>query len=69
MNSLERAVWAAAFVAEWHKERELQRLHGIPPADGFSCAELADDAVQKLREAFECDDAEHLLPVKENDIP
>lgn len=69
MRDLEKKVWAAAFAAHWAQEKALQRAHGGPGPDGFSCAELADEAVRSMRDAFELDDAEYLLPVRENWIP
>jgi hypothetical protein len=68
---MEKMIWSAAFVAEWHHERVFRQTHrrdhlpvdGMP---GFSCAEVADEALKKYREALVCDDKEYLIPVKEN---
>lgn len=70
MTELEKLVWAAAFAAEHHKEYWFRTNSGKAHLDplgnyGFSCGEIADQAVKKLREALECDDGEYLLPVKE----
>ena len=68
MSEMEKMVWAAAFAVEWKSQ-----LDRLAPTDtrpwknvsGFSCAELADEALLKFREAMRCDDKEHLLPIKE----
>jgi hypothetical protein len=70
MNEMEKLVWAAAFAAEWQANRkfnhEAGRLHlSINTISGFSCAEVADVALEHYREAMTCDDAEYLIPVKE----
>jgi len=70
MNDMEKMVWAAAFAAEHAKELKFRQDHPrahlpITGISGFSCAELADLALERYREALVCDDAEYLLPVKE----
>lgn len=70
MNNMERMVWAAAFAAEFAKERKFRDDHQVAHLplkgiSGFSCAEIADMALEKYREAITCDDAEYLIPVKE----
>lgn len=68
MTSLEQQVWAAAYAAEFARESAFRQAHAGYPIDaisGFSCAEIADVAVIKLREALTGDDREYLLPVKE----
>ena len=71
MTDLERQVWASAFVAEFSRERrflqETPIQHGrtIDDIGGFSCAEVADVALAKFREAMACEDAQYLTPVKE----
>lgn len=69
MSEMERLVWAAAYAAEFARERDFR--HSYPSAgdvtgiSGFSCAEVADVALEKYREAIACDDAKYLLPVNE----
>ena len=68
MNELERLVWATVFANSYSEESEFIRKHGhrrTKDISGFSCGEIADSAVDKLRESFVCDDAEYLYPVKE----
>lgn len=67
MGDLERQVWATAFAAEWSQEREFRRKHGGDQGDisAFSCAEQADEAVEKFRDAMGGNDAKLLIPVKE----
>jgi len=68
---MERMIWAAAFVAEHARElmfrqdnpRDHLPIQGI---SGFSCAEIADLALARYREAMYCDDAVYLIPVKES---
>jgi hypothetical protein len=70
MNHLEREVWATAFAAEFARERKFKMEHGggtVEDISGFSCAEIADSAVERLREALSGDDAEYLLPVSEGE--
>jgi hypothetical protein len=66
-DSLERQVWAAAFVARFAEDLQFRRsrhVGGIDDISGFSCAEHADSAVTKLREALNGPDAEYLEPTK-----
>jgi len=66
MTNLETQVWAATFAAEFARERKFQMEYGggvVEDINGFSCAEIADSAVERLREALNGDDAEYLLPV------
>lgn len=66
MTSLETQVWAAAFAAEFSRQHEFFTQHGKPErVSGFNCAEIADIAVEKLREALASDDAQYLTLVKE----
>lgn len=70
MTNLETQVWAATFAAEFARERKFQMEHGggsVDDISGFSCAEIADSAVESLREALGGDDAEYLLPVSEGE--
>ena len=67
MNKLEQQVWAAAFAAEFSVARDLFQKGAIRigDIDGFSCAEIADIAVERLRAALAGPDREYLLPIKE----
>jgi hypothetical protein len=67
MTGLEQQVWAATFAAEFSREWDFRRRNGVDHQgiSGFSCAEIADEAVTKLREALACDDSKYLLPVIE----
>jgi hypothetical protein len=70
MNDLEKMVWAAAYAAEWQANRKFnQDAHvahlSIDTISGFSCAEVADVALEHFREAMTGDDREYLIPVKE----
>jgi hypothetical protein len=70
MNELEKMVWAAAFAAEFSREYAFRFTHAVPhlPIDGISglsCAEIADLALDKFREAVTGDDASYLTPIKE----
>lgn len=70
MKELEKLVWAASFAAEFASQRKLynstpgSRLT-IDDISGYACAEVADVAVEKLREAFSEADGSYLLPVSE----
>jgi hypothetical protein len=66
-NALEQQVWASVFAAEFSREWEFRVTHGKEPdrLSGFSCAEVADEAVEKLREALTCEDSKYLTPVTE----
>ena len=64
MTNLEQQVWAAAFAEKFKLEYEFNSRVGSA-VDGFYCAEIADLAVEKLREALQCEDREYLMPVKE----
>jgi hypothetical protein len=73
VTPLERNVWAAAFAAEFSLTRDF--LHSNPghsrttdDISGFSCAEVADVALKKYREAVTGADREYLIPVQENDL-
>lgn len=69
MGGLERMVWAAAYANEFARSLDFilkyKSNQTIDNVSGFSCAEIADVAVEKLREALTGDDREYLLPVKE----
>lgn len=70
MSDLEKMVWAAAFAAEFSREYAFRFTHAVPhlPIDGisgFTCGEIADLALEKLREALSGDDREYLVPVRE----
>ncbi len=71
MTALEQQVWAATFAAEFSREWEFRTRHGLDRDEisGFSCAENADEAVTKLREALTCEDSKYLLPVIEGEVP
>lgn len=66
-EQLERLVWAAAFAARFESERAFAQGHGysIANVEGFTAAECADVAVEKLRQALSGPDARFLMPVKE----
>jgi len=59
-------IWAATFSRVFADERAHNRMlrweREIP---AFHCAEVADEAVEKYREARKSDDAQYLLIVKE----
>lgn len=67
MNEIEQKIWATAFANAFEEDRILFYEGGRPLADisGFACAEIADVAVEKYREAVTGPDAEYLLIVKE----
>ncbi len=68
MTNLETQIWAHTFAGEFLRERKFQMEYGggdVETINGFSCAEIADSAVERLREALNGDDAEYLLPVIE----
>ena len=67
MNELEKMVWAAAFANKVQKDVEFCHKYSMPidSINGFSCAELADLAVDKLREAMISEDKKYLYPIKE----
>lgn len=69
MSEMERLVWAAAFAAEFSRERDFRARHAsagdIDGISGFSCAETADVALEKYREAVRGEDREYLAPVVE----
>lgn len=65
MTEIERAIWAAAFALEHNKEYWFIKNNGLDHSqnrevNGFSCAEIADEAVGKFREALRCVDGEYL---------
>ncbi len=67
MTELEKMVWTATFAAEFSREYAFRQTHGVPhlaPEDisGFSCAEVADLAVEKFREAINGIDGNLLVP-------
>ncbi len=70
MNSLEQQVWAAAYAAEFSRERRFIQLHDanktVEDVHGYSCAEIADVAVTKLREALTGPDQHYLMPSRES---
>lgn len=66
MTELEKLVWAAAFAAQHNKEYWFHSdNHLNEEVSGYYCATIANEAVEKLREALSGDDAKYLLPVKE----
>lgn len=69
MNEIEKMVWAAAFAAAFQHELDFRQRHAragdIDGISGSSCAETADVALQKYREAMVAFDCEYLTPVKE----
>ena len=66
MNELEQKVWAAAYAAVYANELNFYKGHGMPEkVCGFNCAEYADEAVRKLREALTSDDGQYLYPITE----
>ena len=70
MRDMEKMVWAAAFAQAWDHEYRFRVTHRrdhlpVDGVSGFSCAELADLAVEKYREAITGDDCQYLIPVKE----
>lgn len=64
MTEMERLVWAAAYAAVFANDYEERRGRDSEP-DGFSCAEVADLAVAKYREAMTGIDAGYLMAVEE----
>ena len=70
MTNLEQQVWAAAYAAEFNSERRFIQLHDanktVEDVHGYSCAEVADVAVKKLREALTGPDHHYLLPSRES---
>ena len=70
MTPLEEKVWAAAYANEFNYYRRLYHdnaghQYTIDDISGFACAEVADVAVEKLREALTGENAPYLLPVQE----
>lgn len=67
MTDLEKQVWAATYSAEFSREWEFRTTYGKDreAISGFSCAEVADAAVEKLREALTGPDREYLMLVTE----
>jgi hypothetical protein len=67
MNDIEKKIWAAAFANEFCKifAEKYPRECSTDGIKGFSCAEVADVAVKKFREAMSCDDKNYLLPIEE----
>ncbi len=70
MTEMEKKVWAAAFASAYESER-WQRMNTPGPHEsvddisGYSCAEIADAALDKFREAMTSDSREHLALMKE----
>lgn len=70
MTDLEKVIWAAAYAAEFASIRKLyestpgSRLT-IDDISGFQCAEVADVALEKFRDAVSGDDAVYLTICKE----
>ena len=65
-RDIEAAVWAAAFAAEYARDREICRnCNWDRRVDGFACAEYADDALVEFREAIDGPDREYLTMIKE----
>ena len=66
MSDMEKMVWVASFAAEFSRERAFLDSHGksIDDVSGFSCAEVADVALDKYREAIRSESAEYLTPVQ-----
>ncbi len=67
MSELEKMVWAAAFAAEFssvrhHYNSEPGLKRTVDDIDGYSCAEIADIAVDKLREGLALDKDKLRLP-------
>lgn len=70
MNDMEKMIWAAAYAAEWQANRKFNHEAMVPhlsidTISGFSCAEVADVALEHYREAITGDDRKYLIPVKE----
>jgi hypothetical protein len=73
MSPLEQQVWAASYAAEFAKTRKFYETYGngrfsIEDISGFSCAEVADVALEKFREAVNGPDKMYLIPVIEDDV-
>lgn len=71
MNEIERQIFAAAYAAAFERSWNFYvEAMGVQKAmdltNGFSAAEVADQAVKKYRAALACDDAEYLLSVSES---
>ena len=67
MNDMDKLIWAAAYAAEFAESRRFLDHAGraIDEISGYSCAEVADVALEKYRKALKADDAEYLIPVKQ----
>ena len=67
MTGLEEKIWAAVFANMFCEEFSARSRLSTRPQEisGFSCAEIADVAVEKYREAIFSDDAQYLLIAKE----
>jgi len=66
MTDMERMIWAAAFARVYADERAQNRfLRWEKEISGFHCAEIADEAVEKYREALRSDDSQYLLLITE----
>lgn len=72
MNEMERMIFSAAFAAAFHKEWAFRVTHqDVTEAmnhtsQGFSFAEIADEAVKSYRNAMNSEDRGYLLAVEEN---
>lgn len=67
MTELEEKIWAAVFAKVLCDERAFNHRYNQPDREvsGFMCAEVADEAVEKFREAVSCEDAKYLLLIQE----
>lgn len=68
VHDMERQIWAAAFAAAWDREYNFGRVHRgweASDVDGFTCAELADAALDAFRASLVSEDAEYLTPLQE----
>ena len=70
MTEIEKTIWASVFAGSFLRDYEFYYKYGngtktIDDIYGFSCAEIADEAVEKYREAIFSEDVQHLLIAKE----
>ncbi len=64
MNAIERSIWTATFSNVFALEWQFKRKHienALDSIDGFTCAEIADVAVEKYREVLKHPDADSLM--------